>query len=68
MRRPHVYERSVPRSSRGPHQEPENRAAAARLLAAQLGNMIERAEAAGLVEITKFLEDAQSEAERTAAH
>ncbi len=66
MRRPHVFERSAPRAGRDAYSEPDSRAVAARTLAAQLGNMIDRAEAAGLATTLAHLKRARDEAEKIA--
>ena len=62
MRRPHVYERSAPRGSRGAYHEPLSAAlAAVQELGAALPAMIAKAEAAGLAETADLLRRALAE-------
>ena len=68
MRRPHVYERSAPRGSRGAYQEPAIAAGpAVQELGEALPAMIGKAEAAGLVTtadlLRRALADLQSQQE-----
>ena len=71
MRRPHVFERTAPRVGREVYQGPANRAVVARTIAAQLGTMLDKADAAGLVDLSGFLDAArvaaEDEVERTQA-
>ena len=67
MRRPHVFERSAPRGDRTAYRESANPSVTARLIAAQLGSMIDKANGAGLVGLGAHLEVARLEAERAAA-
>ena len=64
MRRPHVFQRSTPRTSREAQKDIDHRPSTARLLAAQLGNMIDKADGAGLSALADLLEIARVEAER----
>ena len=65
MRRPHVYERSVPRPARGLPSVPlGNPQAASRHLARLIENAIREAESLGLVEVVTALEAALRAAER----
>lgn len=66
MRRPHVFERSAPRLSKEGYHEPARKAVAARTIAAQLGNMLDRATAADLPTLVGLLEAALVEAEKLA--
>ena len=62
MRRPHVYERSAPRGARGAYQEPPVAAAPAiKDLAAALPELIDKAQAAGLVPTADLLRRALAE-------
>ncbi len=65
MRRPHVYERSVPRQRRDPYEQPAaDPADAALTVARAMPALIDAAEAAGLATLAGLLEAARVEAER----
>ena len=65
MRRPHVYERSVPRANRGlPGVPVGNPAAAGRHLTRLISNAIWEADALGLADVVAALEAAMRAAER----
>jgi hypothetical protein len=66
MRRPHVYERTAPRLHRGAYHEQADQASMARILAAQLRTMLDKAEQAGCSSIAPLLELARIEAEKVA--
>ena len=67
MRRPHVYERSAPRTARGTYQQPAADAGiAGRSIAASLPSLIAKAEAAGLSGLADLLDRALAEADRAA--
>lgn len=67
MRRPHVYERSVPRARRDPCREPDgDRLHAARTVLRALPGLTAGAEAAGLAALADLLEAVRREAERVA--
>ena len=67
MRRPHVYERSAPRTARGAYQQPAGDAGGAgREIAATLASLIAKAEGAGLSGLADLLDRALAEAERAA--
>ena len=68
MRRPHVYERSVPRNRRDAYQEPAGDSAiVAQAIARTLPGMIQDAEDAGLTivasHLTRALEAAEGRSE-----
>ena len=64
MRRPHVYERSVPRARRDVEQESQDDyVPAARAAIAVLPALLRDAEAAGAVALARYLGQALSEAE-----
>ena len=67
MRRPHVYERSAPRISKPPYDEPSAAALVARTIAAQLTIMVEKAYGAGQSGLADLLEVARIEAENLAS-
>ncbi len=67
MRRPHVFERSAPRSKREAYQQTADRPATGRQIALQLAPMIERAAGDGLGELAALLDIARIEAERIAS-
>ena len=65
MRRPHVYERSVPRARRDFEQEGgADYVPAAHALLAAVPALLREAEAAGAVTLARFLGQALTEAER----
>ena len=65
MRRPHVYERSVPRHRRDPYEQPAaDPANAALTIARAMPALIDTAEAAGLATLADLLEAVRMEAER----
>ncbi len=65
MRRPHVYERSVPRPRRDAYQVPDNDPGeAARTVVRALAGLIAAADAAGLLALVGLLDAARVEAER----
>lgn len=65
MRRPHVYERSVPRPRRDAYQVPDDDPGeAARAVVRALGGLITAADAAGLSVLVGLLDAARVEAER----
>lgn len=66
MRRPHVYQRSAPRAPGG-HSQADSRTAVIRTLAAQLGTMIDKADAVGEAGLGDLLDAARLEAERMLA-
>ena len=67
MRRPHVYERSVPRARRDPSREPDcDRVQAARTVLRALPGLTAAAEAAGLATLADLLDAVRREAERVA--
>ncbi len=70
MRRPHVYERSVPRTRRDAYQEPAgDPAVVAQAIARTLPAMIQDAEDAGLTTVADHLTRALKAAEdRSAEH
>lgn len=62
MRRPHVYERSAPRGSRGAYHAPPSAALpVVQELGAALPAMIDKAEAAGLAKTADLLRRALAE-------
>ena len=64
MRRPHVYERSVPRAGRDSRAElSDDYTPAARAAVASLPDLLREAEACGAVSLARFLGQALSEAE-----
>ena len=64
MRRPHVYERSVPRARRDGEQESgADYVPAARAVLAAVPDLLRQAEAAGAVALARYLGQAMSEAE-----
>ena len=64
MRRPHVYERSVPRAGRGTRPEPsDDYGPAARAAVAGLPDLLRQAEAAGAIALARFLGQALTESE-----
>ncbi len=64
MRRPHVYERTVPRA-RGPLPEPTaDYGPAARAVLDAVPDLLRQAEAVGAVALARFLGQALTEAER----
>jgi hypothetical protein len=68
MRRPHVYERSVPRIRRGACAVPEgDPVKAARSVLRALQAVIATADVAGLVRLVDLLDAARREAERVEA-
>ncbi len=68
MRRPHVYERSVPRARREAYQQPEGGdRQAARVTLRALPAMMAAADAAGLTALLGLLAAARAEAERVDA-
>jgi hypothetical protein len=66
VRRSHVYERSAPRVARQAYQEVAAPEVAARTIAAQLGNLIDKADRAGIMELGGLLEQARIIAENAA--
>ena len=66
MRRAHVFERSAPRRGAEACGAPVNKAVAARTIAAQLGNMLDKADAAGLGDLSRALDVARVTAEKLA--
>ena len=65
MRRPHVYERSVPRPRRDACQVPDSDPGeAARTVVRTLAGLIAAADAAGLLALVALLDAARLEAER----
>ena len=65
MRRPHVYERSVPRASRGASASPvDTPSATSRHLTRLISNAIWEADALGLGDVVAALEQAMRAAER----
>ena len=65
MRRPHVYERSVPRARRDAYQMPDSDPGeAARTVVRALAGLIASADAAGLPALVVLLDAARVEAER----
>ena len=69
MRRPHVYERSVPRTRREAYQEPVgDPATAAQSIARTLPAMIQDADDAGLTIVSDHLTRALEAAEESAAN
>ena len=67
MRRPHVFQRSAPRGRREAYRQPVDKPATGRLIAGQLGAMIDRAEGDGLGTLAELLDRARIEAEAIAA-
>lgn len=65
MRRPHVYERSAPRSSRDAYREPTNPAIVGAMIADRLGPLIAMSEATGLEALADLLKRAKTEADVT---
>ena len=65
MRRPHVYERSAPRSSRDPYREPASPAVVGAMIADRLGPLIAMSEATGLDALADMLKRAKTEADVT---
>ena len=64
MRRPHVYERSVPRARRDVEQEnQDDYVPAARAVLATVPALLREAEAAGAITLARFLGQALTEAE-----
>lgn len=64
MRRPHVYERSVPRARRDAEQDDgANYGPAAKATMAAVPDLLRQAEAAGAVTLARFLGQALTEAE-----
>ncbi len=65
MRRPHVYERSVPRARRDAHEMPDGHPAqTARAILRSLPAVIAAATAAGFTELAALLDAARAEADR----
>ena len=64
MRRPHAYERSVPRARRDVEQESgADYVPAARAVLAAVPDLLRQAEAAGAVTLARYLGQALTEAE-----
>lgn len=64
MRRPHVYERSVPRAGAHARQEPtDDYEPAARAAVVGLPDLLRQAEACGAVVLARYLGQALTEAE-----
>ena len=63
MRRPHVYERSAPRTGREAYREPAGSAAVGAIIAERLVPLIAMSEATRLNVLTNLLKVAKSEAD-----
>lgn len=67
MASPPIFQRSGRRGGRAPYQEPGSQAATAKLISAQLGNLLDKAEGGDMQTLAYLIECARIEAERLAA-